>query len=216
MKKQDLKVLVNPATGSPFFVIGETETLVCGFRLWFEPRVDGSGMSDLCFRFRVELAPNAPEPLVFKDLASTIFPDAKWSKVSAKYVSLYGTFSSYVPLWESALLRQSLLHNEAPQKLFDYLIDNLRAFDFGFDKEGFVSLVVELMDEQLVPWSNVPALDPSLLVLTTSQGTVMFKDGFNVTPVVEIPPLAETLTTLPKAPVVIPKPKGGDVEPESL
>lgn len=193
LNKDSMEISLNPATGSAFFVLRKNHGLSCGFRLWMETRQDGSNHADLCFRFRVEALPDFSTPhTVFKDFLTAMFPETKWSKVTSKYGSILGTVSTGVPLWDFGGLEKALTSNEVPQKMFDFLVDNLRPMEFEFEREDFVAFVWSLINHELSGLKTATETsDPSTVALKSEGVVAYFKDGFCVTPVSYTSPAIE-------------------------
>lgn len=177
----DLGILFNSKTGSAFTILAKKSPIVCGFRCWFQTRDDGSNMTELAFRFRVEAEQGTMVDTVFKDLLDNHFPEVKWSKVGSNYGSLLGSLQFFLTQYDAASIKNCLSQNGGLDLIWNYMMETLRPMEFPFEQEEFCDFLAGEIQTSLSQSQVKYEKDSTLLILKTPNGLSYVKDGNDIT-----------------------------------
>lgn len=73
--------------------------------------------------------------------------------------------------------------NEAPEKIFNYMLESLRPMNFDFSQEEFVAFLWSLIDEELGGWEKaLAAANAQVITFVVPSGEVSYSGGFCISP----------------------------------
>lgn len=180
IEKDKLELVKSKQTGSVFMVIGQKDDLKCGCRFWVDRHA--KAIIDVGFRFRVFQGDDSVPPLVFKDYVSARFPNATWSGVSTKHVSIAGSVKVSISPEDPEAVMGALTKNDTAGKILAFVLGQIGEFEFPFTEEEFkefyyaeVQLALEAYSFPLTEGGS------TAIVIDFGKYKQTFQDGFEVT-----------------------------------
>lgn len=156
---EKLETMENKSTGSTFYVVGETEKLKFGLRVWQDNWASVPfGVAALLFRVRVEAKPG--NPLDIKTLADFELGPMDWAGGSGQHLSKAGYMEMHFPHGGSTADYLNFVKNiGAMESLYTELCKQYLNVKWLISLEAFVIHFTELLKEsqpKAAPGAQVP------------------------------------------------------------